>query len=178
MAWDSLKCDNLFRLTGIVPPYYISEYLFKKHGISVPKARTKAIDYIVIAGALVPETTVNGDTAKEYVRNANTNGLIPHYYAGSRSTWQVLDLNDCWQMSNGMVNENSICIAPIICSGLGGGDMYTFVALHDLARIISYLLKKYNLTEKNIKVTKECSPFIRQYWKELITEVRQYLKKL
>ena len=178
MAWDSLKMDNLFRLTGIVPPYYVCEYLLKNHNHDVPGKRTGSVKYIAIAGAPVPETRISDDPAKEHIRNIDTDGLLPHYVVGSRGTWQILDLDDCWQQSSGIVNDKSICIAPILCSGFGGGYMYTYVAIHDIAIIAAYLLKKYKLTTKNIKVTKECSPFIREHWRDLIIEIRQYLKKL
>lgn len=177
MAWDSLKMDDRFRLTGIVPPFYVSEYLLKNHNHDVPGKRTGSVKYIAIAGALVPETKISDDPAKEHIRNIDTGGLLPHYVVGSRGTWQILDLDDCCQQSCGNVNAASVCICPILCSGLGGGDMYTFAAIHDLAVISAYLLKKYSLTEKDIKTTKECSPFIREHWKEFITQTRQQMKK-
>lgn len=178
MPWDSLKMDNRFRLTGIVPPFYINEYLLKKHGYTVPGKRTDSVKYLAIAGAPVPESKISDDPAKEHIRNIDTDGLLPHYIVGSRGTWQILDLDDCWQRSGGIINEESVCIAPILCSGLSGGYMYTFAAIHDLAVIAAFLLKKYNLTVKDIKVTKECSPFIREHWKDLITQTRQQMKKV
>lgn len=177
MPWDSLRMDNRFRLTGIVPPYYVCEYLLKNHNYKAPAKRTNDVKYIAIAGALVPETKISNDPAKEHIRNIDMHGLLPHYVVGSRGTWQMLDLDDCWQQSSGIVNDKSICIAPIICSGFGGGYMYTYVAIHDIAIISAYLLKKYSLTEKDIKVTKECSPFIREHWKDFIKQTRQWMKK-
>lgn len=177
MAWDSLRMDDRFRLTGIVPPYYINEYLLKSHGYTVPGKRPGAVQYIVISGAPVPESHVSNDTAKEHVRCIDTNGMLPHYVVGNPGTWQILGLEDSWQCSDGSVNDKSICIAPILCSGFGGGYMYTYVAIHDIAIISAYLLKKYKLTTKNIKVTKECSPFIREHWKDFITQTRQWMKK-
>jgi hypothetical protein len=170
--------DDRFRLTGIVPPYYISEYLLNNHGCDVPGKRTGTVKYIAIAGAPVPETKISDDPAKEHIRGIDAGGLLPHYIVGSRGTWQILDLDDCWQQSGGNVNAESVCIAPILCSGLGGGYMYTFVAIHDIAVISAFLLNKYKLTEKDIKVTKECSPFIREHWKDFITQTRQWMRKI
>ena len=178
MPWDSLKMDDRFRLTGIVPPFYVSEYLLKNHNHDVPGKRTGSVKYIAIAGAPVPESKISNDPAKEHIRNIDTDGLLPHYVVGSRGTWQILDLDDCWQQSGGNVNAESVCIAPILCSGFGGGYIYTNVAIHDIAIISAYLLKKYSLTEKDIKVTKECSPFIREHWKDFITQTRQWMRKI
>jgi hypothetical protein len=136
------------------------------------------VKYIAIAGAPVPETKISDDPAKEHIRGIDAGGLLPHYIVGSRGTWQILDLDDCWQQSGGNVNAESVCIAPILCSGLGGGDMYTYVAIHDIAIISSYLLKKYKLTVKDIKVTKECPIFIRGQWKDFITQTRQWMRKI
>lgn len=169
--------DDRFRLTGIVPPFYVSEYLLKNNGYDVPGKRTGSVKYIAIAGAPVPETKISDDPAKEYIRGIDAGGLLPHYIVGSRGTWQILALDDSWRQSGGNVNAGSICICPILCSGLGGGKMYTFAAIHDLAVISAYLLGKYSLTEKDVKTTKECSPFIREHWKEFIAQTRQWMKK-
>ena len=170
--------DDRFRLTGIVPPFYVSEYLLKNHNHDVPGKRTGSVKYIVISGVPVPKSKISNDTAKEHIRCIDINGMIPHYVVGNPETWQILDLEDSWQCSDGSVNDKSICIAPIICSGFGGGYMYTYVAIHDIAIISAYLLKKYSLTEKDIKVTKECSPFIREHWKDFITQTRQWMRKI
>lgn len=178
MAWDSLRMDDRFRLTGVVPPFYVSEYLLKNHNHDVPGKRTGSVKYIAIAGAPVPESKISNDPAKEHIRNIDTDGLLPHYVVGSRGTWQILDLGDCWQQSGGNVNAESVCIAPILCSGLGGGYMYTFVAIHDIAVISAFLLNKYKLTEKDIKVAKACSEFILSHWKDFITQTRQWMRKI
>lgn len=177
MSWDRLKSDFIYKIPGVAG-LPIDSYLLKNHAFDVPAKRMSKVEYIVIGGALILRMD---DDAKEYVRNVTPDGFLPHFFTGFRATWQILDLADCWQNENGKVYDNSICIAPITAvdeTSLMIPLMYSWTPLHDTAKLTAYLLKKYDLTIANIKVTNSCTGFMRSHWKDFIKEVKQAYKKI
>ena len=158
MTWDSLRADWRYRLPVAL---VVDSYLLKAHGFTVPGKRPGKPEGVTITG--VP-LLCQYDDAKEYVRNTTSDGFIPHFYDGMRATWQVLDLDDCWQWANGAVNDKTICIAAVISGNLKCPE--NAVAFRDIQRLTAYILDKFKLPLSSVKVTKDCPKYITSRWTE------------
>lgn len=178
MAWDSLKSDYRYRIPGSL---IVEEYLLKNHNISVPEKRAGNVEGIIITGVPVHNIFNSDlsdyDDAKEYVRKTTGDGFIPHFYDGMKSTWQVLDFDDCWQRSDGLANSKTICIAGVI-SDTEFTVPANAVAFRDIQVLTAYILHKFKLPIASVKVAKECPEYIKSRWKEFKTGVKQQMKKM
>lgn len=165
MTWDSLRSDWRYR---IPVQLVVDSYLLKTHGFTVPGKRSGKPEGVTITGVPLLHQY---DDAKEYVRNTTSDGFIPHFYDGLRATWQVLDLDDCWQRADGTANDKTICIAAVI-SDSEFKFLENTVAFRDIQKITAYVLDKYGLTLANVKVSKDCPKYITTQWQEFKKGVR------
>lgn len=172
MAWEAIKATQFQRVPGGIQ---IRDYLLKNHGYSVPPARSGAPEGITLA--FVPmymylhEKHRPTDITSRQIEHLDPHGLIPHYFITFDSIWQVLDLDGCWQKSDGSVNDKTIALA-ISCADCLVPPMYKEVPINKAAKLTAYLLKKYKLSVNDIKIAKD-HPQVFQ-WKDF----KQMLKGL
>lgn len=181
MAWGDLKPDTWYRLPGGL---IIREYYLKNHEKTTPPKRPGAVQGITIT--TVPVLMKYDDSA-EYIKQLTPDGFIPHIFDGMRDTWQILDLDCCWQRADGRANDKTICIAVICSSGTmpfrtPSGEFApverSYTPFHDAAKLTANLLHKNKLPLSSVKVTKDCSDFITTRWIQFKTEIKKQLARL
>lgn len=177
MAWGEIKSDCSRRIPVALR---IDEYLYKNHGISVPPQRQetpKGITITAVPVYLYEKGKTNADLTAKQIVNRDPVGLIPHYYCSISSTWQVLELDSCWQRSDGHANDKTICIAVTMTDGLVPWA-FNLTPINAAARLTAYLLDKYKLSIQDVSITKNCPEFFTSRWKEFKQTVQTQLKKL
>ena len=187
MAWGGIKFDKYYRVPGGVT---ISEYFLKNHQYKVPIARSGAPAGITIASLPVhlleecnPRTERGGvvtgsdDLATKNIEELDPGGFIPHFIVTLHSVWQLLDIGDCWQRSDGSANINTICIGITMDDGLLSRQ-YKVAAINHAAMLTAYLLHKNKLTVNDIRITKDAPEFFTSQWKEFKQKVRTQMKTL
>lgn len=177
MAWSGIKFDKYYRIPGGVG---INEYFLKSHGYTVPGKRTENLQGITISSVPVylTETGEKGaDLAIQNIKALNANGQLPHFIVTRHSVWQLLDMDDCWQRSDGRTNRNTICVAITMDDGLISWQ-YKITATDHAAMLVAYLLKKYRLPDSAIFITRECPEFFKDRWKDFKAKMLTQLKKL
>lgn len=191
----------------------VNQYLLTNHNvnnISMPLKRTKNLvgitihntDWIKVNSATTP--------AEQYTRatvNGNMNSVRVHYYVDDVCAWQ--NLSEEWQSwhagqsgkadRNGSEAGNAQTISiECIMGGVTGYEK----SEDNCARLVAYLLNKYNLTINNLYTHnywcnirngkngtvdtlnktndnyKNCPVYIRPHWDNFKTKVSTYLAKL
>lgn len=178
MAWEAIKATQFQRVPGGIQ---IWDYLLKNHGYSVPPARSGALQGITLT--FVPmyhflnEKKRPTDITSRQIEHLDPHGLIPHYFITFDSIWQVLDLDGCWQKSDGSVNDKTIALAVSLADCLVP-EMYKATPIHKAAMLTAYLLHKNKLTVNDIRITKDAPEFFTSQWKEFKQKVRTQMKTL
>ena len=177
MAWEAIKATQYQRVPGGIT---IWDYLLKNHGYSVPCKRTGAPQGITITAVpvyLYEKGKTTADLTARHIEALDREGLIPHYFVSISSIWQVLDTADCWQRSDGRANDKTLSIAITMTDGLVPW-MYNLAPMDHAAMLTAYLLHKFRLSDKDIRITKKCPVFFTSRWKDFKQKVRTQMKAL
>lgn len=176
MAWETIKPTQYQRVPGGIQ---IWDYLLKNHGYEVPPARTGAMQGITLTFTpmymYLYERERPKDLTSRQIEHLDPHGLIANYYITFDSIWQTLEDNRCWQKQDGSVNDKTISIAMSTQDCIVP-PMYREVPIQKAEMLTAYLLHKYKLSVKDIKVTKDAPQVF--VWKNFKQAVAKQLKKL
>lgn len=142
--------DKEYILNGVK----VCEYLIKNHNINnidLPLKRKKALNGITIHNT--DDLANIEDDGRNYTAatvNANMRTVRVHYYVDDICAWKNLDDDSQnWSCADGSGDGNSTTIA-IECIMKNSYDSASLKAMDNCARLTAYLLKKYNLTTKDV----------------------------
>ena len=158
----------------------MNEYFVKNHGHTVPCKRSEAPQGITIAAVpvyLYEKGKTDADLTVKHIEKLDDSGLIPHYFISISSTWQVLDLADCWQRPDGTADNKTICIAITMTDAIVP-PMFSLTPMHHAAMLTAYLLKKYKLTVNDVQAAENCPQFFKTRYKDFTLKIRSQVKKL
>ena len=177
MAWGDLKPDGIRRIPVALK---LCEFFLKNHqNANFPEPVNRTGDLAGVTITAVPVMMMYDD-AREYVQKTISGSyeIIPHYYAGMRSTWQIIDDNCSWIMKNGKTGEKTIAVAAIISDNIGIPMFYNKTAFQDAARLTAYILHVHKLPASAVTFSKDCPEFITSRRSEFAKLVSAQYKKL
>ncbi len=140
--------------TTVINGVTVKEYLLKNHNInniSLPEKRTKKLLGITVHNtADLPKIEDDGRNYTASTVNDNMRTVRVHLYVDDLCAWQNLDWEyQNWSCADGSGNGNTATIA-IECIMKSTNDSESLKARDNCARLTAWLLKKYNLTTKDI----------------------------
>lgn len=205
-----LKADKTFNLNGVT----VNEFLLTKHNknkISMPSKMNGKVIGVTLHNT--PDLKNVNDDAEQYTRatyNGNMGTARVHFYVDDLGAWQNLPLdNQSWhagqsgkpaQYGSGKGNSNTISIECIMKSDDLSVEENA-KARDNSARLIAYLLNKYNLSIDNLYTHnywvnvrngkkgsvdqlnklndgyKGCPLYIRPKWDDFKELVKSYMKE-
>ena len=179
-----LKADKLTNINGVT----VNEYLLTKHNPNkIEMPQYKITDLVGITVHNTERITVpSGTTPSEQYTRATVNGNMGlvrvHFYVDDVCAWQNLPLDlSGWHATdggNGTGNRKTIAIE---CIMNGSGDAKDKKAEENCARLVAYLLIKYNLTTNDIYPhshwykKKYCPAFILPHWDKFKENVKSFM---
>lgn len=167
----ALKADRTYKANGVK----VNEFLLTKHndnGIDMP-----GYDRTGLVGITVHNTdkiSVSGTTMSEQYTRATYNGNMGdvrvHFYVDETEAWQNLPLESAgWHAADGAGDGNMKTIA-IECIMDGSGSASSKKAEDNCAKLVAYLLDKYQLADYAIYShnhwysAKYCPAYILPHW--------------
>ena len=206
-----LKADKTYKLNGVK----VNEFLLTKHNknkISMPGKMSGKVIGVTLHNT--PDLKNVYDDAEQYTRatyNGNMGTVRVHYYVDDLGAWQNLPLdNQSWhagqsgkkaQYGSHKGNAQTISIECIMKSADLSVEENA-KARDNSARLVAYLLNKYNLTINNLYTHnywvnirngrtgtvdylnklndgyKGCPLYIRPKWDDFKSLVKKYMKEL
>ena len=169
----ALKADKTYYANGVK----VNEFLLTNHNpncIDMPSAKRTGLVGITVHNT--DKISVSGTTMSEQYTRATYNGNMGdvrvHFYVDETEAWQNLPLDlSGWHAADGDGSGNMKTIA-IECIMDGSGSASSKKAEENCARLVAYLLDKYNLNDKDIYAhsywydKKYCPAYILPHWEE------------
>lgn len=148
-----LTPDNTCKLNGVtVKQFFLTNHNPNK--IALSSKRTLDLVGITVHNTSSINQAKGTTQAEQYVRatyNGNMNDVLVHFYVDEVEAWQMLPAN--WQSWHAGSKKNGVGEAEANGSNLGNAATISIEVIGDnstaeenAARLIAYLLDKYNLT--------------------------------
>lgn len=179
----ALKADRTYIATGV----RVNEFLLTNHnpnGIDMPGNRTGLVGITVHN---TDKISVSGTTMSEQYTRATYNGNMGdvrvHFYVDETEAWQNLPFESAgWHAADGDGDGNMKTIA-IECIMDGSGSAASKKAEDNCARLVAYLLDKFNLSDSAIYShnhwysKKYCPAYILGHWDDFKKKCISYRAK-
>ena len=179
-----LKPDKTTNLNGVT----VNEYFLTKHNpnhIDMPQYKITDLIGITVHNTDRIKVASGTTPAEQYTRatvNGNMDTVRVHFYVDDVCAWQNLPLElSSWHTTDGANGTGNRKTISIECIMNGSGDAKDKKAEENCARLVAYLLNKYNLTTRDIYShwyffkKKYCPAYILPHWNEFKENVKSFM---